>query len=110
MPECIDKPLHCGSNVESIVVQKQHKGVKLQKLAPLLFPELLISERSTDDYWPIIVTATVPIICQGFVEDLSIISDFIRAIIDSFLKENLQRFKIKISATVLCISSHLSPF
>ena len=54
------------------------------------------------------MTATVPIICQGFVEDLSIISDFIRAIIDSFLKENLQRFKIKISATVLCISSLLT--
>ena len=50
----------------------------------------------------------MPIICQGFVEDLSIISDFIRAIIDSFLKENLQRFKIKISATVLCISSLLT--
>ena len=53
-----------------------------------IVPRTLLSKRSTADYCPIIVTATSPMICQGFVTDLSITSDFIQAIIDSFRKES----------------------
>ena len=54
----------------------------------LYLPRTLISKRSTADYCPIIVTATAPIICQGFVTDLSITTVFIQAIIDSFWNES----------------------